>query len=181
MTGRGADRQATHRGVRWRRDDDGAVSFYDDSSRRWVKWARGVDAPPLPPRWQLLGVPTKVARPGWRSPWRVVPAMLVLVAVVIAIFQSVLPSESETTKQSKAAAALVGRCLARDGTFEGHPKYRASPVACTSGRAAAKVVTVVASTPGSALCPSGTTGMELAYSGVADPKIDCLQPLAPTG
>ena len=170
--------ETTHLGVRWRRDPDGKVSFYDQSGRRWVTWRAGGDAPPLPPRWQLLGVPTKVTRPGWRSPWRVVPAVLVAVAVIVAIFQSTLPSGNNTAKEAKASAALLGQCLARNGTANGHPRYSTSTVPCTSPKAAVKVVAVLPSTPGSPLCPSGTTGVEIPYAGVQYPHVECLAPVA---
>ena len=169
--------ETTHRGVRWRRDEAGNVSFYDASGGRWVTWRRGVDAPPLPPKWQMLGVPTRVARPGWRTPWRIVPAVLVVGAVIVAVFQSVLPSSSNTAKEAKASAALLGQCLAKAGSHG----YGSKPVACTSPQAAVKVVRVIPSTPGSPLCPAGTTGVELAYPGVRYLHIECVTPVKPAG
>ena len=173
----GGAEETTHKGVPWRRDAEGRVSFYDRSSGRWVAWRSGGDAPPLPPRWQLLGVPTKVTRPGWRSPWRLVPAVLVAAAVIVAIFQATQPSGNNTAREAKASAALLGKCLARNGTADGHPRYSTNTVPCDSPKAAVKVVAVLPSTPGSPLCPSGTTGVEIPYAGVQYPHVECLAPV----
>lgn len=172
-----APEETTHKGVRWRRDQSGEISFYDQSGGRWVRWESGGDAPPLPPKWQLLGVPTRVTRPGWRSPWRIVPAVLIVGAVVVAIFQSVLPSSNNTAKEAKAAAALEGKCLPKEGSHG----FGATPVPCDSPKAAVKVVQVIPSTPGSPLCPAGTTGVELAYPGVRYLHIECVSPVRAGG
>ncbi|HET9059182.1 MAG TPA: hypothetical protein VFN61_04620 [Acidimicrobiales bacterium] len=168
----GAAERTTHRGVHWARDDAGNVSFYDESTKRWVRWAPGVDAPPLPPKWQLLGVPTRVTRPGWRSPWRIVPAVLVTAAVVVAIVQSLAPSGNNTAREAKASAALLGHCLPKSSQG-----FSSTPVACNSPKAAVKVVKVIPSTPGSPLCPAGTRGVELAYPGVRYLHIECVTPV----
>ena len=169
--------RTTHKGVHWHRDEQGNVSFYDASSAKWVRWRAGGDAPPLPPRWQILGVPTRVARPGWRSPWRIVPAVLIIAAVVIAVLQSVLPSSNNTAKEATASAALLGKCLAKAGSHG----FSADPVPCSSPKASVKVVKVVASNPGSPLCPTGTTGVELPYPGVRYLHIECVASVPPTG
>lgn len=161
--------RALHKGIHWWRDTQGRVSFYDPDAEQWRRWAPGGDAPPLPPRWQLLGVPTRATRPGWRSPRRIVPAVLVLAAVGVAIYQSVAPSASNTAKEAKAAEALDGKCLARS-----HSGFSAVPVPCQSSAAAVKVVAVIPSTPGSPLCPAGTRGVELAYPGVRYLHIECV-------
>ena len=168
--------ETTHRGVRWRRDSAGRVTFYDDSGGRWVDWERGGDAPPLPPKWQLLGVPTRVTRPGWRTPWRIVPLVIVVGAVIVAIFQIALPSNDDAAKEARASAALMGECLPKSG---GH--YSSKPVPCTSPKAAVKVVGVIPSTPGSPSCPAGTQAVELAYPGVKYPHIECVRPVPPAG
>ena len=165
--------RTTHKGVHWHRDGAGNVSFYDEGRARWVRWAPGADAPPLPPKWQLLGVPTRVSRPGWRSPWRIVPAVLILVAVVVAIFQSVLPSSSNTAKEAKASAALLGKCLAKEGTGG----FSGNAVPCGSPKAAVKVVEVVPSAPGSPTCPPATSAVELFYPGVRHLHIECVVPV----
>lgn len=171
----------TFRGVQWRRDAGGEVSFFDQSSSRWVRWGPGVDAPPLPPRWGLLGVATRVSRPGWRSLWRLIPVVLVLAAVGAAVAQVLVPSASQSAQEAKAAQALLGRCLPRSGTVGGHPSYSAHAVACGSPAAAARVVQVLPTTPGSRRCPRGAVGMVLPFQGVAHPHVLCVQPLPRRG
>lgn len=175
MSGEGE--RTTHRGVHWYRDEQGNVSFYDDSGSGWVRWSSGKDAPPLPPKWQLLGVPTRITRPGWASRWRIVPLVLVVGAVIVAIFQVVEPSGNNTAKEAKASAALLGKCLAKNGS----KGFKSQPVACSSPEAAVRVVRVIPSTPGSPLCPAGTRGVELAYPGVRYLHIECVEPVTPTG
>ncbi len=171
-----ASSQTTHKGVRWRRDEAGNVSFYDQSTERWVRWAPGVDAPHLPPTWQLLGVPTKVARPGWLSPWRIVPAVLIVAAVVVAIFQTVLPSADNSAKEARNSAALLGKCLAKSGSTS----FSTKPVPCDSTKAAIKVVAVVPSDPPTP-CPAGTKAVMFEMAGVAHPHIECVVPVQPPG
>jgi hypothetical protein len=118
----------------------------------------------------MFGVPTKVARPRWLSPWRIVPIVLVVGAVVIALFQATQPSANNTAKEARASAALLGKCLAKEGSRGFH----ATPVPCSSPQAAVKVVKVVPSTPGSPLCPQGSTAVELPYPGVRYPHVECV-------
>lgn len=164
---------AVHRGVRWQRDEHGNVSFYDQSTRQWVQWAPGVDAPPMPPRWSLLGVPTRVTRPGWRSRWRLVPLVLVVAAVVVAVLQAVTPSGNNTAKERAAAEALLGKCLAQVGPTTGQPRYSTNAVDCASSKAAVKVVQVIPAAPDGSGCPAATTGIDLGYA------VLCLQALHP--
>ena len=168
--------QTTHKGVHWHRDEAGQVSFYDESSGRWVRWEPGGDAPPLPPKWQMFGVPTKVARPGWRSPWRILPAVLILAAIVVAVFQTVLPSGNNTAKEAKSSAALLGKCLAKNGSSS----FSAKPVPCDSPKAAIKVVAVVPSDPPTP-CPSDTKAVMFEMAGVAHPHIECVVPVKAPG
>jgi hypothetical protein len=172
-----SESRTTHKGVHWYRDGAGNVSFYDQSGGEWVRWAPGKDAPPLPPRWQLLGVPTRVTRPGWRSPWRLLPAALVVAAVIYAVLQAVLPSPGNAAKEARAAQALLGKCLAGNG----HGGLSASPVPCNSATATVRVVAVVPSTPGSPPCPAGTTPTYLPYPGVRYLHIECAAKLAKPG
>lgn len=174
----GPGEETTYRGVRWRREADSSVSFYDAGGSRWVRWVPGVDAPPLPPHWSLLGVPTRVERPGWRSKWRLIPLVLIVAAVLIAVFQSTLfPPNDAVKHEASASAALLGKCLTQTGTAEGHPKYSTKPVPCDSPKAKVKVVEVLATTPGSPTCPPGTTGMEIPYQGVRYLHVECISPL----
>jgi hypothetical protein len=167
--------ETTYRGVRWQRDQLGRLSFYDADGERWVSWAPGVDAPPRPPGWgRRRGLGT-LPRPGWRTGWRLVPLVLIAVVLVIAVVQATHPGGNQVHKEATAATALLGKCLVQNGTAEGYPKYSSKPVACTSPTAAVKVVRVIPSDPGSPLCPTGTTGVELPYAGVRYPHILCIQ------
>ena len=168
--------ETTHRGVPWYRDDHGNVSFYDADGGEWVRWSAGADAPPLPPKWQLLGVATRVTRPGWRSPWRIVPVVIVVGAVLVALFQVTSPSPDRSGAEARAANALLGKCLSKNGSgFSSHP------VPCKSAKAAVKVVKVEASTDPTATCPAGTTGVELFYPGVTHLHIECVAPVTHSG
>ncbi len=169
--------ETTHRGVRWRREPGGPTSFYDDDGGRWIEWRPGVDAPPRPPGWQAPEGVWRVRRPRWLSPWRLVPLAIAVFIVVVAVLQVTRPSGSAAKKEATASAALLGKCLAQHGTAEGHPKYSTTPVPCSSPQAAVKVVEVVPTTPGSPLCPSGTTPVEMTYLGVRYPHVECLRPV----
>jgi hypothetical protein len=170
--------ETTYRGVRWQRDKVGRLRFYDGDGDRWVMWAPGVDAPPRPPGWERRrrGLGT-IPRPGWATPWRLVPLGLIILVLIIAVIQASRPSGDPVHKEATATAALLGKCLAQHGTAEGHPKYSSKPVACSSPTAAVQVVRVIPSIPGSPLCPAGTTGVELPYGGVQYPHILCVQPV----
>jgi hypothetical protein len=157
-----ATESTTYKGVEWRREPGGAVAFYDESSGRWVRWAPGVDAPPLPPRWSLFGVATRVTRPGWRSRWKIIPIVLILAALAIAVAQALLPSSTQP------ASGFVGKCLQQTGSLSGHPSY--STVACDSPKASVKVVRVLQTTNGA--CPQTTA---LLLVGVDKPTGICVQ------
>ncbi|MGH9057655.1 MAG: LppU/SCO3897 family protein [Acidimicrobiales bacterium] len=172
-----APEETTHRGVLWRRDREGRASFYDADGERWVRWAPGVDAPPVPPGWAGRRRIGQVERPQWRSPWRIVPLVIIAVVIVAALVQVLRPSTGQTKKEAAASAALLGKCLAQDGTANGHPKYSATPVSCASPQAAVKVLKVIPSTPGSPLCPNGLTGVELPYAGVRYLHVECVEPV----
>jgi hypothetical protein len=177
--------EVEHRGIRWRRPGPkGPIEFLDPNKASWVEWAPGVDAPPRPPGWEPAQAPAYGAagqgrppRPGWRTPWRLVPLAVTLLVLVVAVVQVFNPSANNVKQEAATTAALLGKCLAQSGTAEGHPKYSANPVPCTSPTAAVKVVQVLASTPGSPACEPGTTGFERPYQGVQYPHILCLKPL----
>ena len=166
-----------HKGIHWWRDGNGRVSFYDPDGAVWVRWTAGGNAPPLPPNWQMLGVPTRATRPGWRSPGKIVPLVLVAAGVAYGIYQAFVPASSNTSNEAKAAQALQGKCLSKNG----NGGFNATPVACTDPKAAVKVVSVIPSTPGSPLCPAGTTGVELYYVGVQYLHIECTVPVTAPG
>ena len=104
------------------------------------------------------------------------PLAVTLLVVVVAVVQVMNPSGNNANKEAAATAALLGQCLARTGTAEGHPKYSPHPVPCTSSAAGAKVVQVLPNRPGGPECRSGTVGYEFAYEGVQYPHILCLEP-----
>ncbi len=163
-----------HRGVAWHRDGQGNISFYDTDGERWVPWKPGVDAPPRPPGWG-----GGLERPRWRTGWRIVPVVLTLVIVAIAVFQALRPTGNSAKKEAAVSAALLGKCLSQSGTVAGHPSYAAKPVPCDSADAAVRVVRVLP--PGSPLCPTGSVGVELPYSGVKAPHVECVEPVRPSG
>lgn len=173
--------ETTYRGVRWRREGGGGVSFYDADGDTWIPWTDDGGAPPLPPKWGLLGRPIGITRPGWRSHWRIIPVVLVVAAVIIAIVQAERPNGNPVAKEAAASQGLLGKCLPQDGTSDGHPRYSTKTVACGSSQAAVKVVQVLATTPGSPGCPSGTTGVLIPYTGVQYPHVECVQPVTSTG
>lgn len=169
--------ETVHRGIKWQRSPEGSIRFYDPDGERWVDWAPGVDAPPRPPGW----VSSRPARPGWRTPWRLVPLAVTVLVVIIALVQVLRPSSTAVKKEAAASAAMLGKCLSRNGTENGHPRYSPTPVPCSSPASAVKVVQVVPSKPGSPLCPAGTTGYEQLYPGVQYPHVLCLQPVQQDG
>ena len=177
----GSFEESGQRGIRWRRGAaaGGAVTveFLDPNTSEWVPWRPGTDAPPRPPGWDPAPGGARRARPGWRTPWRMVPLAVTALVVVVALIQVLHPSGSNVKKEQAATAALLGRCLAQHGTAEGHPKYSPTPVPCTSPTASVKVVAVVSSAPGGAPCPGGSTGFELPYPGVQYLHILCVEPV----
>jgi hypothetical protein len=173
--------EVTYRGVRWQRNGAGRVRFYNGDGERWVAWRPGIDAPPLPPGWGgRERRPSNVERPAWRSRWRLVPLALTALIVAIAVAQGLRSSGSQVHKEAKETAGLLGKCLAQKGTSGGHPEYSAKSVPCSSPTASVRVVRVIPSTPGSPICPGGTTGVEVPYPGVSHPHILCIQPV-PSG
>lgn len=173
--------ETTHRGIRWQRDDEGRLRFYDAEGERWVTWAPGVDAPPLPPAWGGSVASGGVERPSWHSRWRLIPVVVVVVGLVIAVVQGLRPSANQAHKEAKATAALLHKCLPQTGIAAGRPQYSATPVPCDSATAAVRVVSVIPSNSGGAVCPTNTVGVELPYPGVRYPHILCIERLDHTG
>jgi hypothetical protein len=178
--------EITHRGIRWQRREDGHLRFYDPDGGRWITWAPGVDAPPLPPGWGERGPSGArpsgtIDRPSWRSRWRLIPVVVIVAVLVIAVVQGLRPSASQAHKEAKATAALLGKCLPQNGTSGGRPEYSATPVPCDSAKAAVRVVQVVPSTPGSPVCPDTTVAVELPYPGVRYPHVLCIEAIHKSG
>jgi hypothetical protein len=100
-----------------------------------------------------------------------VPVALVAFGVIVAVAQADRSSAGDpAVKEAAASAALLGKCLPRSGST-----YSSQPVACTSPKAAVRIVEVLP--PGSPLCPTGTVGIELPYPGVTSPHVECAKPL----
>jgi hypothetical protein len=173
--------ETTHRGIRWQRHDDGRLQFYDPDGARWVTWGPKVDAPPPPPDWAPRRAAGGIERPPWRSRWRLIPIVFIAAVVVIAVVQALRPSGHQANAEAKASAALLGKCLAQHGVSGGHQQYTATPVPCDSPTAAVRVAEVIPSTPGSPICPPGTTGMVLPYPGVRYLHVLCIEPVRAGG
>ncbi len=179
--GPAGSQRATYRGVRWRREA-GQIAWFNEGRDRWIRWYPGADAPPLPPRWAAdapaVAAPTGIVRPGWRTPYRLVPIVLIVAAVTVGIVQALRTGPTNpVTAEAKAAAALDGRCLRTNGTRNGHPTYAATGVDCTAADAAVRVTEVLPGTPSAPTCPTATTPVRLAYVGVEYPHVLCVAPV----
>jgi hypothetical protein len=106
-----------------------------------------------------------------------IPVVFIVAALAVAIIQGLRPSASQSHKEAKATAALLDKCLPQHGVVDGRPQYSATPVPCDSPSAAVRVVSVIPSNPGSALCPANTVGVELPYPGVRYPHVLCIETL----
>ena len=178
--GPGDPQLTTHRGIDWRKDPDGTIGWYNDEAGGWLRWRPGADAPPLPPQWEadaaLIPVPPRLRRAPWRSPYRLVPVLLVAAAVVYGVWQAGRQGGAGATRIARReAAALVGHCLARTTSAGGVPVYGTSPLGCSSAAAAVRVVSVhqvSASTP-DPRCGPGEMALQLAYAGTRTPDVEC--------
>ncbi len=172
--------QTVYKGIHWRRVR-GRVGWFDEERATWVFWRPGQDAPPRPPGWDRPSQALSRSRPGWRSPYRIAPVVLVVAALVIALVQVLRPSGNAVKAEAAATAKLPGQCLSQHGNEGGHPRYSATPVSCADPTASVKVVAVLPTAPGNTqTCPAGTAGYQIPYNGVQYPHILCLQPLHPS-
>ncbi len=151
------------------------MRWWNEEDAGWVRYHPGDDAPPRPPGWERPLPPPPLTRPGWRTPYRIVPVVLAVVIIVVALLQA-LGSSAPSRSEAQEAQALLGKCLARRGTDKGIPVYSSKPVSCSSPQAAVKVIKVVATTPGSPPCPADTTAVQL-VAGVAHPHLECVTPV----
>ena len=165
-----------HRGIRWQRAASGAMRWWDDAGERWVRFRPGADAPPRPPGWDRSrrSAGLSLERPPWRSPYRIIPLVLVALVIIIGVVQAVRGSGGQAAAEAKAAKALVGKCLVQDGSVGEEPRYGAKGVSCSAVGALVKVVKVLPGTPGAPACPQGTTSVQLAYTGVRYPHQLCV-------
>ncbi|HET9060108.1 MAG TPA: hypothetical protein VFN61_09330 [Acidimicrobiales bacterium] len=193
--------EVVHRGVTWRRSSAGRVTWYNEGLGRWVTWSPGSDAPPVPAGWEKSAVASPraatgagverpgpvpepgagtgtegnamAARPGMRSPYRLVPLVIFVAIIALAVYQATATS-SASPQQKAQAYALSGRCLARNGGSASAPSYSAIPVSCSSSRAAVKVVDVVEPKGTVVRCPAGTEVAQILLAGVGGEPFECL-------
>jgi hypothetical protein len=187
--------ETVYRGVRWRRTQAGRVSWFNDGLGRWVTWSPGADAPPLPPGWagsrdgEAVAAPGIVApagpqgpptdamsrRPSMRSPYRVVPLLVIVFIVGIALWQATRPAAHASRSDISAAEALKGDCLAQKGGTDKSPDYSPAPVSCTGRDAAVKVVAVLVPGSGqSASCPQGSLVVQVLEPNVVGEPSECV-------
>jgi len=169
---------ASYRGIRWRKDPDGTIGWFNEGRGGWVRWRPGTDAPPLPPRWEAdaarIPVPPRVQRASWRSPYRLVPVALAVAVVVFGLVQTLGRNTDAAATADRDARALVGRCLA-PGSHAG--TYDPTPVACTSASARVRVLAVRAPTGRGSGCAAGETALHVVYAGVRTPDVECVRPV----
>jgi len=175
----GRSERVRYRGIRWRKDPDGTIGWYNEEAGGWLRWRPGADAPPVPPRWAddiaKVPVPPRLRRASWRSPYRLVPVALVVAAVVFGLIQADHSAASAASRANREAHALLGRCLAPKVDDKG--AYATTPVSCRAADAAVRVVAVHRVTATAPACPAGSTAMQLAYVGVRTPDIECTRPV----
>jgi hypothetical protein len=170
-------RSTTYRGVRWRRDPDGTIGWYNVGAGGWVRWRPGADAPPLPPAWEAdaasIPLPPRVSRASWRSPYRLVPIGLVVAAVALGTWQAIGTGQSAAVTARKEAAKLLGECFPLAGAQPGH--YATTPVACDGPDAAVRVVRVLEPGRTGQRCAPGSTPVRLSYLGAPTLDVECVQ------
>ncbi|HET9692052.1 MAG TPA: hypothetical protein VFP61_12950 [Acidimicrobiales bacterium] len=171
--------ETTHRGIRWQRSGS-AVRWLDEAAGVWVRYRPGRDAPPRPPGWEprrgLLPGGVTIDRPGWRTPYRIVPLVVLVAILVVGAAQALSGSGGQAAAEASASRALVGKCLTEAGFAGGRPVYAPKGVACSAPGAVVKVTSVQPGTPGAPTCPSGTLAVVLAYPGVRYPHQLCTVP-----
>jgi hypothetical protein len=184
----GATGEVVHRGVRWRRSASGRTLWFNEGLRRWVLWAPGSDAPPLPPSFEVPeptdadaadGPPPTDAmstRAPMRSPYRIVPVVIAVFVVAIALWQATRTPGAATKADIAAAVALKGECLTRDGGNASYPVITSTSVKCSEASAFAKVIAVIVpGHPGS--CPSGSDEVQVLRSGAKGEPHECIVPV----
>ena len=193
--GSAAAAETVHRGVRWRRTQAGRISWFNDGLGRWVAWSPGADAPPLPPGWagsrdgEAVQAPPRVApggpqgpptdamarRPAMRSPYRLVPLLVIVFIVAIALWQATRPAAHASQADIATAEALKGACLAQNGGTAKAPDYSPTPVSCTGRDAAVKVVAVLVPGSGrSVSCPRGSLVVQVLEPNVVGEPSECV-------
>ncbi|MGA3220577.1 MAG: hypothetical protein ABSE77_16085 [Acidimicrobiales bacterium] len=195
-----AGTEVVHRGVRWRRSASRRVSWFNEGMGRWVVWAPGSDAPPLPPDYAASGdavagapVQTQPAetavgverrrpvdamsgRKPMTSPYRLAPLLIAVLVIAIALWQATRPPAHATQADIAAAQALKGKCLRQQGGTRSAPVYSPTPITCQSAGASVRVVTVLV--PGRAgTCPVDSAVVQVLQAGVVGEPSECVLPV----
>ncbi|MDA8060883.1 MAG: hypothetical protein M0T80_00385 [Actinomycetota bacterium] len=173
----------SYRGVEWRKDPDGTIGWYNDEAGGWLRWRPGADAPPLPPRFEpdaaAIPLPPRLKRASWRSPYRLVPVVLVAAAVALGVWQAGREGGvGATALARREARALVGHCLPHASSPSGAQvadAFSTSPVGCSSRVAEVRVVSVhqVTVSRPRPRCGPGQMTLQLAYVGTRTPDVEC--------
>lgn len=173
----------TYRGIRWRKDPDGTIGWFNEDAGGWIRWRPGADAPPVPPRWEAdaarVPVPPRVRRAPWTSPYRLVPVALALGAIGVGAWQAARSTGPAAAARIAArdAHALVGKCLPETSAQGARVAYGTTPVPCGSSRAAVRVVSTHARKGTGPQCPRDQTDFELEYAGTRTVEIECAVPV----
>jgi len=112
-----------------------------------------------------------------RSPFRIVPIVVVLLVVAAAAYQATRPLAKATKADVAVAESLRGHCLARDGGTSRAPQFLATPVNCSAGSASVKVVNVlVPGKPGN--CPKSALLARVVDAALEGEPVECLMPVS---
>jgi hypothetical protein len=136
----------------------------------------GQAAPERPGLLRYLPSDAMARRPSMRSPYRIVPIIIVVVVIGLAVYQSTRSPNKATTQDIAAAMALKGRCLEKHGGTAQYPDYSPTPLSCSAPKAVVKVVEVVIPSA-KAACPTGTLAFRVIGSALAGEPIECLAAL----
>jgi len=117
-------------------------------------------------------------RPPMRSPYRLVPLLVVAFIVAIALWQATRPANSASKADIAAAQTLKGQCLARSGGTARAPNYSPTPVSCTAAAASVKVVAVLVPGPAhTGPCPRGSAVVQVVEPNVRGEPSECVLPV----
>jgi hypothetical protein len=112
-------------------------------------------------------------RPPMRSPYRIVPIIIVVVVIGLAVYQSTRSPATASKQDIAAAMALKGRCLEKHGGTAQFPDYSPTPLACSAPKAVVKVTEVVIPST-KAACPLDTIAIRVIGSALAGEPVECL-------
>jgi hypothetical protein len=110
-----------------------------------------------------------------RSPYRLVPLLVIVFIVAIALWQATRPAAHASQADIANAEALKGACLAQNGGTAKAPEYSPTPVSCTGRDAAVKVVAVLVPGSGrSVSCPRGSLVVQVLEPNVVGEPSECV-------